>query len=99
MLEAEGLMPSNPVHAARNARIRACRAELVAIAFHLARSEAEVHPTAILLLQRILTELADQPAVPGRVERRQPPQRPAPRRGRHRAAPLSPAYSRRRPRR
>lgn len=61
VLEAEGLMPTNPVHAARNARIRACRAELVAIAFHLARSEAEVHPTAILLLHRILTSSPTSP--------------------------------------
>ena len=55
VLEAEGLVPGNPLHAARNARVRACRSELISIAFNLARSEAEVHPTAILLLHRILT--------------------------------------------
>ena len=61
MLEAEGLVPGNPLHAARNARVRACRSELISIAFNLARSEAEVHPTAILLLHRILTSSPTSP--------------------------------------
>jgi hypothetical protein len=61
VLEAEGLVPANPAHATRNARVRACRAELVSIAFHLARSESEVHPTSILLLHRILTSSPTSP--------------------------------------
>jgi hypothetical protein len=61
VLEAEGLVPGNPLHAARNARVRGCRSELIAIAFNLARSEAEVHPTAILLLHRILTSSPTSP--------------------------------------
>jgi len=61
LLEAEGLAPSNPAHRDRHARVRACRPELVAIAFHLARGDARVHPTALLLLQRILTATQSSP--------------------------------------
>ena len=61
MLEAEGLVPSNPVHRDRHERIRACRPELLGIAFSLARGDARVHPTALLLLQRILTATQTSP--------------------------------------
>jgi hypothetical protein len=61
VLEAEGLRPSNPRFARRHERVRACRQELVAIAFHLGRGDARVHPTALLLLQRILTATQTSP--------------------------------------
>jgi hypothetical protein len=54
VLEAEGLVPANPAHAQRHLRVLACRSDLVAIAFELARADTRVHPTSLLLLQRLL---------------------------------------------
>jgi hypothetical protein len=55
VLEADGLIPANPAHAERHARVQACRSELIAIAFELTRADTRVHPTALLLLQRVLS--------------------------------------------
>jgi hypothetical protein len=58
VLEAEGLIPANPAHAERHLRVLACRQELVAIAFELSRTGTRVHPTSLLLLQRLLSSPA-----------------------------------------
>jgi hypothetical protein len=55
ILEADGFEPANPVFSAAYARIREHRDEFVAVAFHLARPESRVHPTAVALLARLLT--------------------------------------------
>ena len=61
VLEAEGLAPAQPrAPPAPRARARVPPRAL-AIAFHLARGDARVHPTSLLLLQRILTATQTSP--------------------------------------
>ncbi len=61
VLEADGFEPSGAALAPCYSRIREYRDEFIAVAFHLARPASKVHPTAVALLDRLLTHATMSP--------------------------------------
>ena len=55
VLEADGFEPADPKLAPSYTRVREYRDEFLAVAFHLARPASRVHPTAVALMDRLLT--------------------------------------------
>jgi hypothetical protein len=55
VLEADGFEPADPKLAPSYSRVREYRDEFVAVAFHLARPASRVHPTAVALVDRLLS--------------------------------------------
>lgn len=61
VLEADGFEPANPQYAPCYSRVREYRDEFLAVAFHLARPASRVHPTAVALMDRLLTHATMSP--------------------------------------
>jgi len=55
VLEADGFAPADPKLAPSYSRVREYRDEFMAVAFHLARPASRVHPTAVALVDRLLS--------------------------------------------
>jgi hypothetical protein len=55
VLEADGFEPADPKLAPSYTRVREYRDEFLAVAFHLARPASRVHPTAVALVDRLLS--------------------------------------------
>ena len=55
VLEADGFAPADPKLAPSYSRTREYRDEFMAVAFHLARPASRVHPTAVALVDRLLS--------------------------------------------
>lgn len=55
VLEADGFEPADPKLTPSYSRVREYRDEFLAIAFHLARPASRVHPTAVAMMDRLLT--------------------------------------------
>ncbi len=61
VLEADGFEPADPNLTPSYSRVREYRGEFLAIAFHLARSSSHVHPTAVAMMDRLLTHATMSP--------------------------------------
>ena len=55
VLEADGFASADPKLAPSYSRVREYRDEFMAVAFHLARPASRVHPTAVALVDRLLS--------------------------------------------
>ncbi len=60
VLEADGLAPSHSPDAMLE-RVRQNRSELIGLAFHLARPDSRMHPSAVLALAAALTNAVESP--------------------------------------
>lgn len=61
VLEADGFEPADPQLAPCYSRVREYRDEFLAVAFHLARPASRVHPTAVALVDRLLSHATMSP--------------------------------------
>jgi hypothetical protein len=61
VLEADGFAPSSLSYLALYDRVREFRSDFIAVAFHLARPTSRIHPTAMALLTRMLTQAQFSP--------------------------------------
>jgi hypothetical protein len=61
VLEADGFEPADPTLAPCYSRVREYRDEFLAVAFHLARPASRVHPTAVALVNRLLSHATMSP--------------------------------------
>ena len=61
VLEADGFEPADPRLTPSYSRVREYRSEFLAVAFHLARPASHVHPTAVALMDRLLTHATMSP--------------------------------------
>ena len=61
VLEADGFEPADPKLAPSYTRVREYRDEFLAVAFHLARPASQVHPTAVALVDRLLSHATMSP--------------------------------------
>jgi hypothetical protein len=61
VLEADGFEPADPRLTPSYSRVREYRDEFLAVAFHLARPASRVHPTAVALMDRLLTHATMSP--------------------------------------
>jgi hypothetical protein len=61
VLEADGFEPADPKLTRSYSRVREYRDEFLAVAFHLARPTSRVHPTAVAMMDRLLTHATMSP--------------------------------------
>jgi len=61
VLEADGFEPADPKLSPSYSRVREYRDEFLAVAFHLARPASRVHPTAVAMMDRLLTHATMSP--------------------------------------
>ena len=61
VLEADGFEPADPRLTPSYSRVREYRDEFLAVAFHLARPASRVHPTAVAMMDRLLTHATMSP--------------------------------------
>ncbi len=61
VLEADGFEPADPRLTPSYSRVREYRNEFLAVAFHLARPTSRVHPTAVAMMDRLLTHATMSP--------------------------------------
>ena len=61
VLEADGFEPADPELTPSYSRVREYRNEFLAVAFHLARPTSHVHPTAVAMMERLLTHATMSP--------------------------------------
>jgi hypothetical protein len=61
VLEADGFDPADPRLTPSYSRVREYRDEFLAVAFHLARPASRVHPTAVAMMDRLLTHATMSP--------------------------------------
>ena len=61
VLEADGFEPADPKLSPSYSRVREYRDEFLAVAFHLARPASRVHPTAVAMMERLLTHATMSP--------------------------------------
>ena len=61
VLEADGFEPADPTLAPCYSRVREYRDEFLAVSFHLARPASRVHPTAVALVNRLLSHATMSP--------------------------------------
>lgn len=61
VLEADGFEPADPKLSPSYSRVREYRDEFLAVAFHLARPTSRPHPTAVAMMDRLLTHATMSP--------------------------------------
>jgi hypothetical protein len=61
VLEADGFEPADPRLTPSYSRVREYRDDFIAVAFHLARPASRVHPTAVAMMDRLLTHATMSP--------------------------------------